>query len=213
MSNHPTAGNPSQADQMQPKVEPAPLIFSKIAEVMKEVDYIGKGRKNAAQGYNFRGIDDVYNTLHAPFSKAGIFVTNQILKRETAQVPTKSGGLQQHVVLHIRYTLHASDGSSVTTEASGEAMDSGDKAEGKAQSYALKVALMQLFCIPTEEQKDTEYQSHERVLATVGQAVAELPTAQSAMSVWRKYPHLHADETFKAAVKADAERRKAPVEA
>ena len=138
------------------------LIYAKVAAVMADIEFIGKGRRNTGQGYNFRGIDDVYNTLHGPLSKAQIFVTNEVLKRETGKVATKSGGEMQHVVLHIRYTLWAADGSSVSTETTGEAMDSGDKAEGKAQSYALKVALMQLFCIPTEEQKDTEYESPER---------------------------------------------------
>jgi len=30
-------------------------------------------------------------------------------------------------------------------------------------SVAYKYALMQIFCIPTEEEKDTEYQTHEIV--------------------------------------------------
>jgi hypothetical protein len=40
-------------------------------------------------------------------------------------------------------------------------MDSGDKASNKAASAALKYALLQLFMIPTEEEKDTEFQSPE----------------------------------------------------
>jgi hypothetical protein len=40
-------------------------------------------------------------------------------------------------------------------------MDSGDKASNKAMSVAYKYAFMQIFCIPTEEEKDTEYKSPE----------------------------------------------------
>ena len=44
----------------------------------------------------------------------------------------------------------------------GEAMDTGDKATNKAMSAAMKYALLQTFCIPTEEGgKDTEENSHE----------------------------------------------------
>jgi hypothetical protein len=43
----------------------------------------------------------------------------------------------------------------------GEAMDSADKASNKAMSTALKYTLMQMFLIPTKDEKDTEYQTHE----------------------------------------------------
>jgi hypothetical protein len=42
----------------------------------------------------------------------------------------------------------------------GEAMDSGDKSANKAMSAAQKYALLQVFCIPTEEPKDTENETH-----------------------------------------------------
>ena len=40
-------------------------------------------------------------------------------------------------------------------------MDSGDKAANKAMSAAHKYALLQVFCIPTEEPKDSENEHHE----------------------------------------------------
>ncbi len=42
-----------------------------------------------------------------------------------------------------------------------EGMDSGDKASNKAMSAAHKYALLQVFCIPTEEPKDSENEHHE----------------------------------------------------
>ena len=42
----------------------------------------------------------------------------------------------------------------------GEGMDSGDKATNKAMSAAQKYAFFQVFCIPTEEPKDSELDSH-----------------------------------------------------
>lgn len=46
----------------------------------------------------------------------------------------------------------------------GEAMDSGDKSCNKAMSAAQKYAFLQIFCIPTEEPKDTENETHSGVL-------------------------------------------------
>jgi hypothetical protein len=40
-------------------------------------------------------------------------------------------------------------------------MDSGDKASNKAQAVAHKYALLQVFCIPTDDLKDPEYDNHE----------------------------------------------------
>jgi hypothetical protein len=61
----------------------------------------------------------------------------------------------------MKFTAYAEDGSSVESVTIGEAMDSGDKSMNKAMSTAYKYALMQIFCIPTEEDKDTENQTHE----------------------------------------------------
>lgn len=175
------------------------LIYAKIAAVMSEVGHIGKKRENQQQRYQFRGIDDVYNTLHEPLAKNGVFYTSTVLTHNAGPVPTKSGGQMIHVTLTVRYTFYCEDGSSITTEARGEAMDSGDKAEGKAQSYALKVALMQLFCIPTEEQKDTEYQTHELAQVTLPQAIGEVFLAETNDEVdtlWAAYPSFQEIEGF-----------------
>lgn len=128
---------------------------------MAGLDAISKGRKNAAQGYQFRGIDDVYNELHEIMAKAGVFCLPKVLDDRHEERATKSGGLSIYRVLKIEYTFVAEDGSSVTCCVIGEGMDSGDKASNKAQSVAQKYALIQTFLIPTEDAKDPENDSHE----------------------------------------------------
>ena len=47
----------------QPPVRPeakGPAIHRAMAAIMAEVGGVAKGRKNTQQGYNFRGIADVY---------------------------------------------------------------------------------------------------------------------------------------------------------
>jgi hypothetical protein len=53
-------------------------------------------------------------------------------------------------------TFYAVDGSSLTVPVVGEAIDSQDKATNKANTSALKLALIQTFAIATDEIKDTE---------------------------------------------------------
>jgi hypothetical protein len=141
----------------------APLIFTKIPAIMASIDAIGKNRKNQSQGYAFRGIDDMYNELHSHFATHKVFYTPEVLTTHREEKATKSGGLMQYVVLTVKYTFYAEDGSSVSCTMIGEASDSGDKASNKAMSTALKYALMEIFLIPTEDEKDTETNSPQFV--------------------------------------------------
>ena len=137
------------------------LIYGKIAEVMGALGSVGKNKKNVQQGYAFRGIDDMYNALNTHLATAKIFFTSDILSKEREERETKNGGHLLYTILRIKWSIFAEDGSFVTTETIGEAMDSGDKSANKAMSAAYKYALMQVFCIPTEEPKDTEHETHE----------------------------------------------------
>ena len=65
------------------------------------------------------------------------------------------------VILKGNYKITAEDGSYEEVTTFGEAIDFGDKAFNKAMSQALKYCLFQVFCIPTEEEKDTEHKSPE----------------------------------------------------
>ena len=141
--------------------EAKPLIYSKICEVMSAVGAIGKNKKNTGQGYKFRGIDDMFNALHEHFVNAGIFAVPRVLNMTREERQTPKGGTLLYTILEVEYSIYAADGSSVVCVTTGEAMDSGDKSCNKAMSAALKYALMQIFCIPTEEKLDTEYENHE----------------------------------------------------
>lgn len=136
-------------------------IFSAITAIMAEVGHIGKSRKNAQQGYNFRGVDDVYAGLQLVMAKHGVICVPEVLEDRTEDRTTAKGSALIYRVLKIRYTFYADDGSSVTAVVIGEGMDSGDKASNKAMSVAHKYALLQVFMIPTDEPKDPENDSQE----------------------------------------------------
>lgn len=156
---------------MENQIIPLPLIYTRISEVMAAVEAIGKDRKNVQQGYSFRGIDDMYNALNEHLSKAKIFFTSDVLTKEREERVTKNGGNVIYTVLTIKWTIYAEDGSNVSTITVGEAMDSGDKSANKAMSASYKYALMQVFCIPTNDEKDTEAQTHEVAPKTQPSAV------------------------------------------
>ena len=128
-------------------------VYKAINKVMAVMaaEGISKNRNNSQQGYRFRGIDDVYNSLSRPMVEAGLVVMPRVLSRECTERQTKSGSTLFYVVVDCEFDFIAvSDGSKHTVKTFGEAMDSADKATNKAMSAAMKYAYMQAFCIPTE---------------------------------------------------------------
>ena len=131
-------------------------IYEAIADIMKEGYAITKSKKNPQQGFMYRGIDDVMNTFQPLMAERGIFVVPEVIGSTREERQTKNGTNLLYSVLTIRYTFYASDGSSVSATVIGEGMDSGDKASNKAMAVAMKYAMFQVFCIPTEEMPDPD---------------------------------------------------------
>lgn len=135
------------------------MIYKSIIDVMKKINAIGKDRKNSQQNFTYRGIDDVMNELHGALSECGVFVVPEVLDEARSTGKSKNGGELYYTRLKIRFTFYAADGSNISATVIGEAMDSGDKASNKALSIGLKYAMLQVFCIPTEDDKDPDAQS------------------------------------------------------
>ena len=139
-------------------------VYEKIAAVTADLSKIGiaKDSKNAQQGYQFRGIDQVYGALSPLLSKHGLCILPRVKDRQVLERQTKSGGALFYTTLLVEFDfVAAEDGSKHTVITVGEAMDSGDKSSNKAMSAAYKYAAFQTFCIPTEADNDADATTHE----------------------------------------------------
>lgn len=135
-------------------------IHEAICAAMSRTGAITKDKKNAQQGFKYRGVDDVMNALQPIFSEFLIFCTPKVLDVKREERVTKSGSAMTYTVVTVEYVFYAADGSSVSCVVCGEGMDSADKSTSKAMSIAFKYACFQLLCIPTEEtapDPDSEY--------------------------------------------------------
>lgn len=155
-----------------------PLIYGKMAAILAKVDAIGKEQKNVQQGFQYRGIDDVYNALNPVLAEHGVFMTSEIVSKSREERTNNKGTVLAFTCLRIRYTFWAEDGSHVWTEVEGEGMDSGDKSSNKAMAAAHKYALLQAFCIPTKDLDDPDAETHE--IASKSQATAQTKKAAPA---------------------------------
>lgn len=180
------------------------LIYQKIANILKETKAITKSEKNQQQGFKFRGIDNVMNELHELFAKNDVFILQEVQGFTTENRPTKSGGTNTFTRATIKFCYMTTDGSHVDTVNVGEAMDSGDKGMNKAMSIALKYSLLQMFLIPTEEQKDPDSTTPEET-DYLAMALQEINAAQSIdtlSGIFNNYAALHTDQQFMSALSA-----------
>lgn len=140
-------------------------VYQAIAEVAAELATrgISKDSRNQAQGFNFRGIDAVYNALAPLLAKHKLCILPRCISREYVERTNAKGNALFYVTVQAEFDLvSAEDGSKHTVSTFGEAMDSGDKATNKAMSAAYKYAAFQAFCIPTEETNiDADAEVHE----------------------------------------------------
>jgi hypothetical protein len=138
-----------------------PKIYGQMAKIMGDITAIAKDKKNEQQGFKYRGIDDVYNTINPLLAKHGVFMTSRIIDKIRDERTNAKGTVLAFTCLRIEYTFWADDGSSVSTEVEGEGMDSGDKSSNKAMAVGHKYALLQAFCIPTQDLDDPDAEVHE----------------------------------------------------
>lgn len=174
------AAAPAPALAGAPVLAPdVPLIYAAVNSIMAEIPAIAKTNINKDQKFAFRGIDDVYFAVNPVFAAHNVFMRAEILEIKREERPSKSGGVLTFVQARVRYHLVTVDGSSLTTESMGEGMDSADKATAKAMAIAHKYAILQMFCIPTAEAKDPDFETPDpaaaRSAAPPASAPARLP--------------------------------------
>lgn len=154
-------------------------IYQRINEVRKKVDYIRKDKK--VEGYQAVTHDAVTSELRVHFIEYGIIVVPRLI----SSVFKPSGSTTAKGIAWMLYEgwyevdfVNMDDpADKVTVPIESHALDYGDKAPGKATSYATKYAMLKLFSIETgesdesrQEQKPEGGAAAERAL-NLGQAL------------------------------------------
>jgi hypothetical protein len=139
-------------------------VYERLIGVMADLEAIQKTKVNPAQGYAYRGIDDMYNELHKLFVKHGIMTVPEVEAVETVSNETARGDrklMTIHRLVRVKYKIMAEDGQYIETVVYGEGNDTSDKALYKALSGAHKYLMIQLFAIPTEDVVEPEQETIE----------------------------------------------------
>ena len=133
-------------------------IYQRINAVMKEVSYVQKD--SMVQTYKAVSHDMVTAVIRPQLVKHGIVVQLEQLRSEILVKRDKKAGENMHLysgdyAIHLVNMDNPDDRVSVTINA--HAADNGDKAPGKAASYATKVALIKVFSLETGEDDEQRF--------------------------------------------------------
>lgn len=132
-------------------------IHQRINAVREAVGYIQKDKP--VQGYKVVTHDTVTAELRPHLIKNGIIVVPRQVEGETRDSGTHTGSGISIIRYEARYEVDFVNmdepGDLVTLPISSHALDHGDKAPGKAISYATKYAMLKIFSIETGEDEES----------------------------------------------------------
>ena len=151
-----------QAVENEPKETPEKPeerlnIYQRINEVRKKVDYIRKDKK--VEGYQAVTHDAVTSELRGELIKQGIVVVPRLISSTFKPSGTTTAkGIAWMIYegwYEIDFVNMDNPTEKVTVPLEAHALDYGDKAPGKATSYATKYAMLKLFSIETGESDES----------------------------------------------------------
>ena len=144
-------------------------IYEKISKITDELGVIAKGLKvqvNKTASYNAVSERDVLDAVKPLEKEYGVcsmpvsrkIVDNDILVKETTYdgTTTKTNTLFMRVETTYRFINIEEPTDFIETIVYGDGLDTGDKAPGKAMTYADKYALMKVYKISTGDDPDKE---------------------------------------------------------
>lgn len=152
-------------------------IYQRINEVRKKAVYAKKDKEVAGQGYKAVTHDAVTALLRNHLIDQGIVIVPRLMSSSITVIGKTAKGAEI-----IRYAgnyeidfINCDDPTDrVTVPGEAHANDSGDKAPGKATSYATKYAMLKLFSIETGEDDEGRVEPYESLEKINEQQVADM---------------------------------------
>lgn len=143
-------------------------IYQRLNEVRKKVGYLQKDA--SVQGYKAITHDAVTSAVREPFIKHGIMVMpSQTISTVEDAGETKNGTpiIRYGGWYEVSFVNIDNPEDKFTCKVEAHAMDQGDKAPGKAMSYAVKYALLKVLSIETGESEESRLEIAEKAKPTV----------------------------------------------
>lgn len=188
-----------------PSTFPAPAkgLHAKLAEVMAEAERIPKNGEYQGQGrFKYVLVGDAADAIRKELGRRSVSMlpsgVEVISEQEHA---TKSGGTMTTLTIRTTWTLvDGETGETATIQSLGTGADSGDKASPKAQTNAMKYALLMGFLLSTGDDPEQHDSSDRQAPVRDGAETLEMlgnlskggklekGTASAYQGEWRQSP-------------------------
>lgn len=146
----------------QSATQDVPNIYQRINAVQRAIGYIQKDRSVSTGGGSYKAVshDAVIALLRPHLIEHGIVVTTSLFGDQEFDLPLE-GSKQRLFRAEFRVSFINVDepADRFVVIVPAHALDNGDKAPGKAISYATKYALLKTFALETGEDEESRYQT------------------------------------------------------
>lgn len=138
-------------------------IYQRINAVRKAIGYIQKDKAVSTGGGSYKAVthDAVTGLIRQHLIEYGIIIVPDLV---VGVFYTREEGAKQRLY-EASYVINFINADNpderVSMQISAHALDNGDKAPGKALSYATKYAILKLFSLETGEDEESRYQQEE----------------------------------------------------
>lgn len=130
-------------------------IYQRLSQVREAVAYIQKDKRVDGKNYMAITHDAVTAYVRPEFIKHGVMVVPQVISSATILTGTSTAKgipfIRYEARFRVRFVNIDEPTDAVDVELDAHALDEGDKAPGKAVSYATKYAMLKLLSIETGE--------------------------------------------------------------
>jgi hypothetical protein len=144
-------------------------IYQRINEVEKEVQYIQKDA--SVQGYKAVTHDMVTAKVRDSLIRQGIVVlTDQRFSSVSPVGETKNGTpiIRYEAWYEVSFVNMDKPEDRISLRVESHANDQGDKAPGKAMSYAVKYAMLKIFSLETGENEESRMENERKGKEVIG---------------------------------------------
>lgn len=179
-------------------------IYQRINEVRKVIGYVQKDKAVSTGGGSYKAVthDAVTGMIREALIEHGVVIVPSVV---SAVFHPKEPDAKQRLyeaTFQVEFVNMDEPADRIVTQQNAHALDNGDKAPGKAMSYATKYAILKLFNIETGEDEESRYQQEEfDVVGAVDYILASTSLAEVKMRYEQRYK-MAADSKDKDAMKA-----------
>lgn len=152
-------------------------IYQRINAVMKEVQYVQKDKQVSGGGVNYKAVthDQVISVARAALVKHGVMIypnqtSGKFLQMRDVNATPNPIKMGLYTGTYEINFVGVDRGDKIIATIEAHANDNGDKAPGKALTYATKAAILKVLCLETGEDEESRSEQANTDIITSEQA-------------------------------------------